>query len=99
MTFELREQEYAVTFTIRFATHFLRLRCGVYGRSLVCGNVRFIAAGQSDVEATEDGYYRQATAISMTGGCISCHAGFFNQPSKAQKYSGLVISIPVTPEE
>ncbi len=57
-----------------------------------------IAAGQSEVEAIEDGYYRQATAISMTGGCISCHAGFFNQPSKSQKYSGLVISIPVEPE-
>ena len=57
-----------------------------------------ITAGETEVEAIEDGYYRQATAISMTGGCISCHAGFFNQPSKSRKYSGLVISIPVEPE-
>ncbi len=59
---------------------------------------REIAAGEATVEVIEDGYFRQASAVSMTGGCISCHAGFFNQPSKSQKYAGLVISIPIVPE-
>ena len=59
---------------------------------------REIAAGESSVEVIEDGYFRQASSVSMTGGCISCHAGFFNQPSKSQKFTGLVISIPITPE-
>jgi len=59
---------------------------------------REIAAGEATVEVIEDGYFRQASAVSMTGGCISCHAGFFNQPSKSQKYAGLIISIPIAPE-
>ncbi len=57
-----------------------------------------IATGESAVETTEDGYYRRATAIPMTGGCISCHAGVFNQSAKSRKFSALVISIPVEPE-
>ncbi|HQX52203.1 MAG TPA: DUF3365 domain-containing protein [Planctomycetaceae bacterium] len=59
---------------------------------------REIAAGEDAVEVIEDGFFRQASPVSMTGGCISCHAGFFNQPSKSRKYTGLVISIPITPE-
>lgn len=54
-----------------------------------------IATGESAVETTEDGYYRRATAIPMTGGCISCHAGVFNQSAKSRKFAALVISIPV----
>ena len=54
-----------------------------------------IATGESEVETTEDGYYRRATAIPMTGGCISCHAGVFNQSVKSRKFAALVISIPV----
>lgn len=57
-----------------------------------------IATGESEVETTEDGYYRRATAIPMTGGCISCHAGVFNQSVKSRKFAALVISIPVEPE-
>ena len=57
-----------------------------------------IATGASEVEATEDGYYRRATAIPMTGGCISCHAGVFSQPAKNRKFAALVISIPVAAE-
>lgn len=56
---------------------------------------REIATGESAVETTEDGYYRRATAIPMTGGCISCHAGVFNQTAKSRKFAALVISIPV----
>lgn len=54
-----------------------------------------IATGESEVETTEDGYYRRASAIPMTGGCISCHAGVFNQSPKSRKFAALVISIPV----
>ena len=50
------------------------------------------------IEVIEDGFYRRAGAIPMKGGCLSCHAGFFNQPSKVPKYTGLVISIPIVPE-
>jgi hypothetical protein len=59
---------------------------------------REIVAGETEIEVIEDGFYRRATAIPMTGGCLSCHAGFFNQPSKVPKYTGLVISIPIVPE-
>lgn len=55
-----------------------------------------IATGESEVETVEDGYYRRATAIPMTGGCISCHAGFFSQPAKSRKFAALVVSIPVS---
>ena len=57
-----------------------------------------IATGESEVETTEDGYYRRATAIPMAGGCISCHAGVFSQPAKTRKFAALVISIPVETE-
>lgn len=57
-----------------------------------------IATGESEVETTEDGYYRRATAIPMTGGCISCHAGVFSQPAKSRKFAALIVSIPVTDE-
>lgn len=60
---------------------------------------REFVTGEEVVEVIEDGYFRQASPVSMTGGCISCHAGFFNQPSKSPKYTGLVISIPITPTE
>jgi len=57
-----------------------------------------IAAGVTDLEVIEDGFYRRAGAIPMSGGCVSCHGGFANKPSKAEKFTGLVISIPVVSE-
>ncbi len=56
---------------------------------------REIADGKSDIEVIESGYYRRAGAIPLSGGCVSCHGGFFNAPSKTPKYAGLIISIPV----
>lgn len=56
---------------------------------------REFVAGGTEIEVIEDGFYRRAGAVPMTGGCLSCHAGFFNQPSKVPKYAGLVISIPI----
>lgn len=59
---------------------------------------REIAAGATELEVIEDGYYRRAHAIPMTGGCVSCHGGFANKPSRAEKFTGLVINIPVVSE-
>lgn len=57
---------------------------------------REITSGKKDIEEIEDGYYRRAMAIPLTGGCISCHEGSFRAPSKTSKFAGLVISIPIT---
>lgn len=54
-----------------------------------------IAGGKLEFETVEDGYYRRAGAIPLGGGCISCHGGFFREPSKTPKYAALVISVPV----
>lgn len=54
-----------------------------------------IAAGKNDVELIEDGYYRRASAIRLTDGCIRCHENFFKEPTKTPKFAGLVISMPV----
>jgi hypothetical protein len=59
---------------------------------------REIVIGETEIEEIKDGMYRRASAIPMTGGCISCHGGFFKEPSKAKKFTGLVISIPIVPE-
>ena len=56
---------------------------------------REIAAGETEIEVIEDGFYRRAGAILMEGGCISCHGGFANKPSRAPKFTALVISIPI----
>lgn len=54
-----------------------------------------IATGKSEVEELAGGYYRRAGAIPLTDGCISCHGGFFKEPSKTPRFAGLVISVPV----
>ena len=54
-----------------------------------------IAGGEESVEIVADGYYRRVGAISLDGGCISCHGGFFRTQSTTAKYAALVISIPV----
>jgi hypothetical protein len=59
---------------------------------------RELASGKSSLEAVEDGYYRRAGRISLHGGCISCHAGFFAEASASAKFAGLIISVPVTAE-
>lgn len=56
---------------------------------------RTLAKGKPEIEIVEDGFYRRATPVPLTGGCISCHGGFFRNPSKTPKYAGLVISVPV----
>ncbi|MEZ6034817.1 MAG: DUF3365 domain-containing protein [Planctomycetaceae bacterium] len=60
---------------------------------------REIAVGKSEIEQIDGGLYRRATAIPMAGGCISCHGGLFRQQSKTEKFTGLVITIPVTADE
>lgn len=57
-----------------------------------------IAAGATELEVIENGYYRRAGAIPLTSGCVSCHGGFFREPSKSPKFAGLIISVPVIGE-
>lgn len=59
---------------------------------------REIVIGETEIEEIKDGMYRRAGAIPMAGGCISCHGGFFKEPTKAKKFTGLVITIPILPE-
>lgn len=54
-----------------------------------------LAAGKSEVELVEDGYYRRATPIALGSGCVACHAGFFSAPPKTPRFAGLVISVPI----
>lgn len=54
-----------------------------------------IAAGKPSVDVIEDGYYRRAGTIPLGAGCVSCHAGFFNDATKSPKYAALVISVPI----
>lgn len=60
---------------------------------------RELDAGQSEVEAIDAGYYRRAVPIRLTGGCLRCHAGLFQQGSPSKKFAGLVVSVPVKPGE
>ena len=111
MTFELREKQNAIRVDFPFASHDLYGGCCVCRRNSGCQSIdhepqtefekraaREIVAGETKIEVIEDGFYRRAGAFPMKGGCLSCHAGFFNQPSKVPKYTGLVISIPIIPE-
>lgn len=59
---------------------------------------RQLAKGVAFVETIEDGYYRRAGSVSLSGGCVSCHAGLFASTSTTPKFAGLVISIPVPPD-
>jgi hypothetical protein len=56
---------------------------------------KVLATGKSEVEIIQDGFYRRATPIQLTGECLSCHGGLFRQPSETPKFAGLVISVPV----
>jgi len=57
---------------------------------------RELGADTSAIEVVEEGYYRRASAIPLTGGCIGCHSGF--KPNATPKFAGLVISIPIQAE-
>lgn len=56
---------------------------------------RKLAAGEAQVEMIEQGQYRRAGSIPLSGGCVTCHAGVFNSQSASAKFAGLIISIPV----
>jgi hypothetical protein len=53
-----------------------------------------IAAGTPHIEIVEDGYYRRAVAIPLTGGCLGCHEGMFQNDGR-KKFAGLVVSLPI----
>ncbi len=52
-----------------------------------------LAKGQADFELVDDKYYRRASIIPLTNGCIGCHVGHFAKPTDKEHYAGLVISI------
>ncbi len=54
-----------------------------------------LAAGKAEFEVVRDGFLRRATPIPLGNGCVSCHGGLFQKPSKTPKLAGLVISIPI----
>ena len=54
-----------------------------------------LAGGKDAVEVVEGGFYRRATPIPFTPGCISCHAGLFAPQTKTPRFAGLVVSIPI----
>lgn len=54
-----------------------------------------LAKGEPAVETIEDGYYRRAGSISLSGGCVGCHAGLSRASSPTPKFAGLIISVPV----
>lgn len=57
-----------------------------------------LAAGKTEYEQVKDGLFQRATPIALSGGCVSCHTGFFASPPKSPRFAGLVISIPVDQE-
>jgi hypothetical protein len=54
-----------------------------------------IAAGKTQYDRVEDGYYRRAGVIPLGAGCVGCHTKLFRSPAKTPRFAGLVISIPV----
>ena len=54
-----------------------------------------IAAGKTEYDRIEDGYYRRAGAIPLGVGCVGCHTKLSPSPDKTPRFAGLVISIPV----
>ncbi|MFO0966570.1 MAG: DUF3365 domain-containing protein [Gemmataceae bacterium] len=54
-----------------------------------------LAGGKTEFDRVEDGYYRRAGVIPLSGSCLACHTRFFSTPPKTPRFAGLVISIPV----
>ena len=54
-----------------------------------------IAAGKTEYDRVEDGYYRRAGAIPLGVRCVGCHTKLSPSPDKTPRFAGLVISIPV----
>ncbi|MGY8767795.1 MAG: c-type heme family protein [Pirellulales bacterium] len=57
-----------------------------------------ISARKNEYEAVEDGIYRRAEAIRLSGGCLTCHEKFGADPTTS-RFAGLVISIPLELDE
>jgi hypothetical protein len=55
-----------------------------------------IAAGKSEYEVVEGGYYRRAGAIPLAQGCVGCHTSFLGKPDKTPRFAGLVVNIPIS---
>lgn len=54
-----------------------------------------LAAGKTEYERVEEGYYRHAGQIPLGSGCVSCHTRLSQRADGKPRFAGLVISIPV----
>lgn len=54
-----------------------------------------IAAGKTEFDIVENGYYRRAGAIPLGSSCVGCHTKFGAGADKTPRFAALVISIPV----
>lgn len=57
--------------------------------------VRELGPEKDVTDLVEDGFYRRAAVVPLTGGCLSCHDGMFKAPSRTPRFAGLVISVPL----
>mgnify|MGYP006928164311 FL=1 len=55
-----------------------------------------IAAGKTEVETVEDGFYRRIGAIPLGTNCISCHNGFFRKAPAKPKFGSCPLRIGVS---
>ena len=53
-----------------------------------------ITEGKATFDRIENGNYRRAGAISLSGGCLDCH-GTLGMDPLVPRFAGLVITIPV----
>lgn len=56
--------------------------------------VRALSAGKESYEEIENGRYRRAGAINLSGSCLKCHAPPPMRPN-GDRVAGLVLSMPV----
>lgn len=55
--------------------------------------VNALKAGQASWETLEDGIYRRAAAITLSGHCLKCHVP--DRKSTDDRTAGLIISMPI----
>lgn len=59
--------------------------------------VKVLRKGEEAFEQVEEGVYKRAGSILLASQCLKCHLP--NRRSTGSRYAGLIISIPVKPEQ
>lgn len=60
--------------------------------------VEALSEGKTSFEQVEDGVYRRAGVVPLTGGCLKCHVSSLSKQVTQPKVAGFVIAIPVQSE-